>query len=201
MAKGEARYSSAGKTVVRFDNKPLPTGMYQLALKEDGLEVKKSDAAGPDAIPYVNCRLEALSTASREGGKNRLVFHKWFLSMKPGSDGIIMPERGGGIVEFCRSYGEEADFGLIEQKQSDGSTVSYFNPEEVLEYLQGKVDEPRSAKVIIEPVKDSSGKVDKNANGNNKVGYWELDAAVMTGETENEEKPAPAKGKALPKKK
>jgi hypothetical protein len=192
MAKGEARYSSAGKPVVRFDNKPLPKDDYQLELKKEGLEIKRSVEKGPDAIPYINCRFAALGTATKEGGKDRLVFNKFFLSLKPGSDGIVMPERGGGLVEFCRSYGEEADFGLITQEQSDGTEVTFFDPEEVLEYLEGKVGDARSCHVGIDIAKDKSGTPVKNHPGNNKINHWNLDGSVMTGEEEVEEK-KPAK--------
>ncbi len=203
MAQGEARYNSAGRSVVRFDNKPIPVNDYQLELQEAGLEVKKSAEKGPDAIPYINSRLTALGTAAKEGAKDRLIFHKWFLSLKPGSDGVVMPERGGGLVEFCRSYGEEADFAILSLKLSDGSTVKYFDPEEVLEYLKGKVGEPRQAHVTIEKKKDQDGKIDTNHPGDNKIAYWQLDASVMTGEEAEEEtetKPASKLKKAGGKK-
>jgi len=188
MAKGEARYSSAGKAVHRFDNTPLPRGDYDLNLSEEGLEVKKSEEKGPDAIPYINTRFRAIGTAAKEGAKDRLVFHKFFLSMKPGADGIIMPERGGGIVEFCRSFGEEADFAVLKLKKSDSSTEDYFDPEEVMEYLKSKVDEPRKAHVSIEAQKDREGNTVKGHPGNNKIAHWELDAEAMTGEAEEEDK-------------
>lgn len=188
MARGEARYSSAGKQVHRFDNTPIPVGDYQLLLVEEGLSIKRSVEKGPDAIPYVNTWLRALDTAPKEGQKDRLVFHKYFLSMKPGSDGIIMPERGGGIVEFCRSHGEEADFQILTLVKSDKTTEDYFDPEEVMEYLKTKLDDPRQAHVIIEAQKDHEGNAVKGHPGNNKVAYWELDAEGVTGQPE----PAPS---------
>ncbi len=183
MAKGEARYSSAGKVVARFDNKPLPRDDYQLSLKKDGLAVKRSEEKGPDAIPYVNVRFSAGGTAAKEGGKDRLVFHKFFLSMKPGADGIIMPERGGGIVEFCRSFGEEADFAIRTLEKSDETTEDYFDPEEVIAYLESKIDDPRGAHVTIEAAKDRDGTPTKGHPGNNKIAHWELDASAMTGQS------------------
>lgn len=200
MAKGEARYSSAGKAVVRFDFKPLPKDDYQLELRGEGLEVKKSEEKGPDAVPYINCRLAALGTAAKEGGKDRVVFQKFFLSMKPGSDGVIMPERGGGLVEYCRSSGEEADFAVLTLKKSDGTEESYFDPEEVIEFLRGKVGEARKGHVIIEAAKDRSGAAVKGHPGNNKIAHWDLSESAMTGEVAEEEEEKP-KSKVTPLKK
>lgn len=189
MAKGEARYNSEGKQVQRFDNTPIPRDDYQLNLIEEGLGVKKSDEKGPNAIPYINVRFRALGTAAKEGQKDRLVFHKFFLSMKPGTDGIIMPERGGGIVEFCRANGEEADFAIRTLEKSDGSTEDYMDPEEVKAYLDGKVDSTFPAHVIIEPAKDRDNKPIPKHPGNNKIAHWNLDESQVTGEAEPE-KPA-----------
>lgn len=203
MAKGEARYQSAGKSVHRFDNKPIPVNDYQLQLlgEKEGLEVKKSEEKGPDAIPYINCRFRALGTAAKEGQKDRIVFHKFFLSLKPGTDAVIMPERGGGIVEFCRAGGEEADFATLTLQKSDGEEESYMDPEEVLEYLKGKVDRVFPAHVIIEAAKDRDGKKQVGHPGNNKIAHWNLDESQLTGETEEKEPAKPAAKAATPLKK
>ena len=204
MAKGETRYSSAGKPVHRFINTPIPAGPYPMELLGDGLETKKSADAGPDAIPYINSRFAAHGTeGDKAGAKPRLVFHKFFIGLKPGSDGIVMPERGGGIVEYCRSFGEEADFALktitLETPLEDGTgKIDYFDPDEVLEYLKNKVGEVKNAHVVIEIQKDQFTKKpvigpDKKPVGQNKVGHWELDAETTTGEEEPEFKKAPLK--------
>lgn len=182
MSKGESRYSSEGRQVVRFDNKPIPRGPYGLMLEKGGLEVKKSEEKGPDAIPYINTHWRALKTAAKEGQKDRLVFHKIFLSLKPGSDGVIMPERGGGLTELCRAFGEEADFSFLTLTKEDGSTEDYLDSEEVLAYLEGKVGEVLTAEVIIETAKDRQGNVIKGHPGNNKIANWELQEGGMTGD-------------------
>ena len=201
MARGEMRYSSEGKQVHRFDNTPIPVNDYRLELCPEDLQVKRSEDKGPDAVPYINSRFKALDTAPKEGQKDRLVFQKFFLSMKPGSDGIIMPERGGGLVEFCRSFGEEADFAILTLVKSDKSTEDYFDPEEVLAYLEAKVGEVKSGHVIIEKAKEKDGTPTKGHPGNNKIGHWNLDVGVMTGQEEEAPAPkAPVSGKAPLKK-
>ena len=202
MARGEMRYSSEGKQVQRFDNTPIPTNDYSLELLGDDMQVKRSEDKGPDAIPYVNVRFKALGTAAKEGQKDRLVFQKFLLSMKPGNDGVIMPARGGGIVEFCRSCGEEADFAIKTLTKSDNTTEDYFDSEEVLAYLQSKVGEVKSAHVVIEKVKDKDGNFVKGHPGNNKIGHWNLDTGAMTGKAPEEVPPpkAPVNGKVPLKK-
>jgi hypothetical protein len=197
MAKGEMRYNSTGKQVVRFENKPIPRGDYQLTLLADDLKVKRSEEKGPDAVPYIGARFAAGGTAAKEGGKDRLVFVNFFLSMKPGSDGQIMPERGGGLVEYCRAHGEEADFAIRTLEKSDGTTEDYFDAEEVLEYLNGKTDTTIQGHVIIEKAKDRQGNAIEGHPGNNKVGHWNVSEEVVTGAAPSAP-PAPVKGKATP---
>lgn len=201
MAKGETRYSSAGKPVHRFDNKPIPVDDYPLELAKEGLAVKKSESKGPDAIPYVNAWFKALGTENKEkeGAKPKIVFQKFFLSLKPGSDGVIMPERGGGIVEYARSFGEEVDFAVKTLVKSDDTEEQYFDSEEVLAYLQTKVGEVRNAHVGIEAAKDSSGAPIKGNPGQNKITHWNLEESVMTGE--EAPKPTGKNNKPLPKRK
>lgn len=196
MAKGESQYQSAGKKVVRFESKPIPKGDYELTLLDKGLEVRRSKDKGPDAIPYIGCRFAAEGTAAKEGGKNRLVFVNFFLSLKPGADGIVMPERQGGIVEYLRANGKELDVGIKTLTLEDGSTVNYLDAEAILEMLQEMTDTTTPAYVTIEAGRDPKGGDDRN-----KVSYWGAKEADE-GEGEEEEAPkAPAGKKALPKKK
>lgn len=193
MAKGEATYSSEGKKVQRFVNTPFPKGDYGLLLQGKGLEIRRSKEKGPDAIPYIACRFEAQGTA-KDGGKNRLVFHNFFLSTKPGTDGVIMPERQGGIVEFMRANGQELKCGLKELTKEDGTVEKYLDAEAVLEQLTEMVDTVTQGHVVIE-----SGRTPDEDR--NKVSYWK-GADDEEGEEEaEEEKPAATGKKPLPSKK
>lgn len=207
MAKGEMRYTGSGAKVQRFDNKPIAEGDYQLEL-DDNVKVGKSTEKGPDAIPYINTQWRALGTEAKDadgnpkpGAKNRVVFHKFFLSLKPGSDGVLMPERGGGILEFCRSFGEEPSFAIKTLTKSDDTTEDYLDSEEVEAYVKSKVGEVKAAHVTIEKQKGPDKKLIPGHPGQNKIAYWELDEGAMSGEAEAPAKPAPAKGNVnLPKK-
>lgn len=202
MAKGEgSTYSSAGKKVVAFDFKPLPAGDYDLLLQSNGLEVRRSQEKGPDAIPYISCRFEAQGTAQKEGGKNRLVFHSFFLSLKPGSDGVIMPERGGGIVQFLRANGQELEgIDVKTVEKEDGTSEDYLDAEAVLELLQDMTDSVTKGHVAVEAGRDRQGNVDPKAPGRNKVSNW-LGAEEAEEEEGEEEKPKASNKKPLPKKK
>lgn len=176
MAKGEQRFSGAGREVQHFNNTPVPEDDYGLVLLEDGLGVKKSEEKGPDAIPYINARFTAQGTAAKEGQKDRMLFHMFFLSLKPGSDGVVMPDRGGQLVEFYRARGAELDAPIITKTLEDGSTVDYLDPEPILEQLKEWTDTVTDAHVVIEKdrdQKDKNGKVIRKANpndpGRNKI--------------------------------
>lgn len=196
MAKGEASYSSAGKTVQRFENKPIPKGDYNLTLLEKGLEIRRSKEKGPDAIPYIGCRYAAEGTEGKEGGKPRLVFVNYFLSMKPGADGVIMPERQGGIVEFMRANGKELDVGVKTLTKEDGSTEQYLDAEAILEMLQEMTDTTTPAYVTIEAGRDPKGADDRN-----KVSYWGAKEEAEEEEEEKEPAKPASKGKLPAKKK
>lgn len=194
MAKGEATYSSSGKNVVRFESKPIPKGDYNLTLLGKGLEIRRSKDKGPDAIPYIGCRFAAEGTAVKEGGKDRLVFVNFFLSLKPGADGVVMPERQGGIVEFMRANGKELEgVGVKTLTKEDGSTESYLDAEVIIEQLKEMTDTTTPGFVTIEPGRDPKGSDDRN-----KVSYW---GAKEADEAEEEAPKAPAAKGKLPAKK
>lgn len=172
MAAGET-YSSAGKPVVAFESKPIAAGDYGLLLQSTGLEIKRSEEKGPDAIPYINTRMEAQGTAAKEGAKNRLVFHPFYLSLEPGSDGVVMPERGGGIVQFLRANGKELGGCPVQTlTKSDGTKARYLDPEHVIGLLQDMTDTVTQGNVVIEAAKDRQGKLIPGAPGKNKVRNW-----------------------------
>lgn len=197
MAQGET-YSSAGKPVVAFESKPIAAGDYPLLLQEQGLEIKRSEEKGPDAIPYVNTRQEAQGTAAKEGAKNRLVFHPFYLSLEPGTDGVIMPERGGGIVQYLRANGKElGNCPVLTLVKSDGTKVKYLDPEYIVSLLQEMTDTVTQANVAVEAAKDRAGKLIPGAPGKNKVRNW-LGADAVE---ETPKAPAPKTATNLPKKK
>lgn len=199
MAKGES-YSSAGKQVHGFSFQPIAKGDYKLKLLEEGLGVKKSEAKGPDAIPYINTRFEVLDSAAKEGQKNRLVFPMFFLSLEPGKDGIIGPERQGGIVEFLRANGKELQTGVLSQTQEDGSVVKYLDPKPILEMLQEMTDGITDAHIDIEPGRDSKGNKDPKVPGRNRVQKW-LGADAVAPDEDDEAPAPPPKGGLKGKKK
>ena len=91
MAKGERTFDSSKTEKKKFNFAPFAAGDYDLKLRGDKAEIKKK-ATDPNAFPYVSVAFEALGTAE-DGGKNRLTWHMFFLRMKPGKDGSVMPQR------------------------------------------------------------------------------------------------------------
>lgn len=187
MAKGEKRYSSAGKDIHEFNFQPIPEDDYDLVLLADGLEMRRSKDQGPDAIPYIGCRFEALNTAAKEGQKNRLVFINFFCSLKPGSDGVIMPERGGGLAQLYRSKGVELDAPVLSKsiKKGEGENaqeeeVEYLDPETIIEQLKEWTDSKFRGHVSIEREREKPGmsprekEALKKKPGRNKVDRWNV---------------------------
>jgi hypothetical protein len=135
MAQGEKTFSSDGRDVSRFDRSPLRAGEWTGKFHSSKAEIgKKND---PGAIPYVkNVYFEALDSATEEGGSNKRVYQMFFLMLTPGKDGKLMPERQGQIIDLAQAVGVRFDGGVVTTKNSQGQTVEYLNPKDVVKYLQ-----------------------------------------------------------------
>lgn len=145
MAVGELKWSSKGKTVAKFDTKPLPPDEYDFQLSASAMEIKKGDK--PGKVPYITVTLDALGTATSEGGKNRKVFHNIFLHLTPSEkDGKAMVDRGGGLLDLAKSVGQDCEFSALKVKyaqydpkgnmKGELKDFSIAKPQEVLEWLK-----------------------------------------------------------------
>lgn len=136
---GERTFSTAGRKVT--DSKPtlIPAGTYTLAVDASAADVGKADR--PDAIPYVNVRFTALGTATKEGGKDRKLFHRLLLSLKPGKDGIMNMDRASGLTALAKALNTEVEGVEIVSQQvtnAEGNevTIEYLNPRQVVEWVK-----------------------------------------------------------------
>ncbi len=121
MATGE--WSSKGKEAKKFNFEPFPPGEYELKLLGDSTETRRKQE--PGALPYNATRFEALGTATGEGGKNRLLFHNFFLSLKPGKGGDAMPERADQLAGFGKALGDEPQLPTQEYNIGTPDVPSY----------------------------------------------------------------------------
>lgn len=176
MAVGQKGFNPSAK-VVRFDNTPVPAGIYDMRLKPSSVTIDRSKEKDPsEAVPYVKVNFNILGTADEDKGtKDKLHFHRLFLSNEPGKDGNVNWARGGGLLDLARATVGEVNV------PNFGSTnmgdISHVNPQEVVEWLKGLGDVVVKAKL---KVKKGSG----GYNPSNDVEYWIPD------EGEQEEKPA-----------
>lgn len=104
-AQGEKNFSSEGMEVQKFDRTPIKVGDYAGVLKSSGASVKSAQDAG--SVPYVGgVYIDVLNTGVGEG-QNKRVYWSAYLSLKPGKDGKVNPQRGNGLVALARAFGEE----------------------------------------------------------------------------------------------
>lgn len=135
MATGETVWSAKDKQARRFVFTPPAPGQYKLKLrtrKEAELGRKKDD---PKAVPYISYRLEVLNTAE-EGGKNKLIFPRLFLSLKETKNGGVMPESADQLLGLCKALGTVPDFPTIPHTNAAGEKFRILNPHKVLEWLK-----------------------------------------------------------------
>lgn len=104
MAKGESKFDSSAEKTHKYENKPLPVQDYEFKLLS-GPEIKVAQGVGK--LPYINAQLELLNTAEKKGGKNRKIYHRFFLNTSPGKDGVKGTNRQDGIVAFAQAIGKK----------------------------------------------------------------------------------------------
>lgn len=176
MATGESTFSSAGRTVKKFESKPLPIDVpYDFKVNSDW-EKRCRDGAGN--LPYLNGSFELLNTASAEGGKNRRVYAMLFLNMTPDKDGVVSVDRGNGLVALSQALGVElSGIKMIPKTKGEGEDakeVMILSPNAVLEWLKSL--DGATGKLMLKNEKDDKGNV------RNKVDFFI--AAEEGGETE-----------------
>lgn len=123
-AKGEKTFSIGSQQVKRFVNEPVPNKEWRFVLDAKGANIRKpQDESKP--VAYVGgIKLRLIGSAREEGQKDRSIFHSLYLSLKPGKDGVLNPNRGGGLTELCKAMGQaNAEFPETEYTTADGETV------------------------------------------------------------------------------
>lgn len=135
MATGERNFSTEGHKTVKFENKPLTPGEYDVRLDLSKSEVKAPKE--PGKFPYINYALRVLGTATKEGGKDRLVFGMLFVSMKKyGESGFQLFTKGDQLVGLTRALGEQYNGPIIQMKDADGVATDVIAPKALLAWLK-----------------------------------------------------------------
>jgi len=109
MATGEKRFSTRSLDLQKNDFPPITPGDYTLRIRGDKTEVKKSSDPNSAQLPYVNTAFTVVGSALKEGGKDRMVFHRFFLAVKPSEKGVIMPARPDQLKGLAMALGEDID--------------------------------------------------------------------------------------------
>lgn len=136
-AAGEKTWSSSGKNPVKFEFEPLPSKDWEGVIRTAKAEIQAGQE--PGSLPYVKFGIEAEGSAMKEGGKNRYIFPMLWLSLKPGKDGNVSPERANNIVGLARALGEETpEFPVITKTNKTGETEELLDPRAVLEWIKSK---------------------------------------------------------------
>lgn len=148
MSEGVRSFTTEGQVVAKYENKPFPKGDYQLKLL-DNFEVKKAQGSAP----RVSTRWEVLNTG-KDGKKNRLLFHDFYTSLRPGADGVAMVNRGSQIVAFSKAIGERFTAPVIDVDTDNYGTVQCLDPRQLMKWLQAKAGQVVNAHVKVRGAKD-----------------------------------------------
>jgi len=163
-AVGEKQWSSNGKTPTRFQFSLLPAKDWEAIILGNNFEIAVANK--PGAIPYIKGRMEILNSSETEGGKNKLLFPTYFLSLKPGKDGVTSPDRASGVLGVARALGEQVDFPIVERQDENGATIEMLDPMAVLQWFKDHAGMTIKLHSKTSPVKNADGTVKKDAMGN-----------------------------------
>lgn len=134
MARGEKSFTTNGTPVDRFKSTPLPPGDYDLKLL--GSEAKAGRKDEPGAVPYVTVPFQVLGTGEN-GGKDRKLYHYFFLSIKPDKSGGLRPNKQDQINGLAKGLGDEFTTSqILSGTDKDGETVDYIDPADVVAWLK-----------------------------------------------------------------
>jgi hypothetical protein len=201
MATGERKFSTAGREVKKYNFKPLTPGDWDLKVDASQAAIGKKNE--PGKFPYINgIRFEALDSAD-EGGKNKLVFHMLFTSLKPGKDGSAMVDRQDQVVALAKALGEDSpDLPIITMPDENGVKQDVIEPKALLAWLKshnGKIIkahtkiqkgdgtyEPRSVVAYFIEAEGAAGPSDESEGFGQGV---DEDAPEGFGEEQTEEAP------------
>jgi hypothetical protein len=102
MAKGEKMFSSAGMDVKKHSFEPPKPGEYEAKLRSEKAEIRKKQE--PGSFPRVAVAFELLDTAEN-GGKNKWVFHDFYVRAEPNDRGNVLVAMSHQIVAFAKALG------------------------------------------------------------------------------------------------
>lgn len=133
---GEKRWNAKDEAVKRTFE-PVPPQDWETKLITDWAEIAAGNKE-KGGIPFIKgVRFTCYGSAMVEGGKDRAIFQNFFLSLKPGKDGNVMPDYANQLNGLMKGLGDIRDFAAASKVVSDdGDEVEYLNPKEVLAYLK-----------------------------------------------------------------
>ena len=136
MAQGEKRWSSEGETVKRVFI-PVPPKDWDCKMVTTSAEIA-AGSTEKGGIPFIKgIRFICFGSALQEGQKERMIFQNFFLSLRPGKDGNVMPDYANQLKGLSKALGDVRDFDVASKTINEaGETVDYLSPKGVLASLK-----------------------------------------------------------------
>jgi len=173
---GEKRFRSSEEKVEKPKFDALTTGDYELKFRGDKFTVAAPSQSNPDGLPYIKGQFEALETAVKEGGKNKVLFPMFHLKTTPTDKGFINAKARGSVLDLAKAIREDLDVSLIEYTTLAGNTYEMLNPTEVVAWLKSKDGLVVKAHIKQEKggeYKDPAGETQTRDDSNN-ISYFIL---------------------------
>ncbi len=202
MATGDRTFTTEGRKVQRGKSTPLPAGDWEGKVIGSRTEVRTGEESG---MPYVAVTVEALNSATQEGGKNRWVFHNLFLTIseytsKKGKRVGPLVDTSNGITALAKSMGETLNLGPNSIKtitDNYGNELEYVDPLAVKRWLAERDGQVFRFHSKIEVAKPDSGYDDKSVISYFVEAEGQEEAVDTEGEVEYTPPPPPKNGKRL----
>lgn len=135
MTTGTSTFNTSSRTV-STKPKPIAKGKYTATLRTGKLEVRGSKNAPGKPVRVGGAYVEV----PQENGKAYRVYLDIYTSLKPGKDGVVMPDRGGQIVDLAAALsspleGIETHTTTYTDEKEGEVTCEFIDPSGVKAYL------------------------------------------------------------------
>lgn len=158
MTTGERTFSTKDRKITK--PAPIPEGTYDVCFRTSTAEAANAKAKEgeneSDTLPYVKVQLEVMNTALTEGGKNRVVFPMFQVSLKPNEKtGTVLLDGPSGLTALAKALGTDLEgIEIVTRTTSKGDEQEFLNPRQVADWINNKAGESFRARLKVTAAKN-----------------------------------------------
>jgi hypothetical protein len=154
-ATGTTTFSTSGRKVAANSFPQLPNGKYTGVLRSS-----KAELRAPQDSPGKPARVSGVFIEVQHEGKALRVYTDFYTSLLPGKDGVVMPDRGGQIVQLAGMLDSALEAETLSATYTDKTgevSTEYIDPDSVKQYLIN--NDGAEVRIQVKGEKDQKGEL------------------------------------------